>query len=556
MPIGVEDFKKLRDKNYYFVDKTYFIQQFLDNHGDVTLITRPRRFGKTLTLSMMDWFFSIQKQKESKGLFDALAISRAGEEYMGQQGQHPVIFFSLKDIKNIAWKSWAEMLDYIRVSFSFSFAEYQDVIENCTLAGEKRLLVRVLSQEASVNELSLSLVSLMRAMQSYYGKKVILLLDEYDVPIQQAWEGGYYEPCIGFMRQFLSPALKTNDSLDFAILTGVLRVAKESIFSGLNNFKLCSILDGRYSDVFGFTAEETENLLAKLHLSDKMLEVQSWYDGYRIGGQEMYNPWSVLNYIDNDCMPRPYWVRTSENGILKSLLENPNPLQITALQDLVEKKTIEVTLNESIVYPDIQADASALFTLLLTTGYLTVVKVMPELDDRYLLRIPNLEIRKLYHTEILDYIVQGAHKNVFDNLFIFLLKGDAERFSWQLKDILQKFVSTWDTANKESFYHGFMLGMSVLFLNQDYVVESNRESGYGRFDLAIFPKDATKSGVIMEFKAAVREDELENKAQDALQQIADKKYDTEFTKRGIRKVWKYGIAFYGKQVCVMRGAVQ
>lgn len=547
MPIGIEDFKQLRDGHYYFVDKTDFIRQLIDNHSAVTLITRPRRFGKTLTLSMLDYFFSKQKATQSRNLFQDLIIAQT-PAYMSQRGQYPVLFFSLKEFTALNWhdmsNEWREFLQDLFLQHTYLrdakrvqpelIAKYQAIID----------------QKANSAAMSKAIALLMNMMQQYYGRRVILLIDEYDAPIQLAWEYGYYEQCIAFMKRLLSTALKTNPNLDFAVLTGVLRVAKESIFSGLNNFKTCSVLDDKYSNIFGFTADETQLMFQQLHLENKLAEAQSWYDGYHIGQQEIYNPWSILNYVDSHCQPRAYWVHTSANNILRFLLQGANALQISMIQNLLQGEAINVTLNDSIIYPEIGQDKSALFTMLLTTGYLTVKRTISAEDDRYALSIPNKEIRKLYSTEILSNMSAENSRDSFDTLFEFLLNGNAEYFSMQLQQILLRFISIYDATNKESFYHGFMLGMTALFLGRDYIIESNRESGYGRFDLAIFPKNTKKAGVIMEFKVATSEKELATKAKEALQQIENRQYITEFEKRNIKTVWKYGIAFCGKKICV------
>ena len=555
MPIGIDDFQKIRDEHYYFVDKTDFIRRLIDEHSAVILITRPRRFGKTLTMSMLEWFFSIEKEAQSRHLFDGLAVEQAGAEYMAQRGQYPVIFLTLKDIQNPAWTSWERMLSFVRLYFSQVFAKYRYLCQSESIDVNWKLLFQhVVDGVATEDELALSLRNLMTMMQQYYGKKVILLIDEYDAPIQQAWESGYYTECIGFMRQFLSSALKTNDTLDFAVLTGVTRISKESIFSGLNNLDVCSVLNNRYADVFGFTEAEIQKLLGAVDHREKLPELKQWYDGYHIGQREIYNPWSVINYVANDCQARPYWVRTSGNSILQHLLSHVDELRIQMMQKLLHGKNIRVTLDDSLVYSEIDKDPGALFNLLLTTGYLTVDKVLSFSEDRYALRIPNEEIRKLYSTEILNSLGENVTKNTFDDLFDYLLDGEAENFALQLQQILKAVVSVYDAANKESFYHGFMLGMTALFLGKDYTVESNRESGYGRFDLAIFPKEAGRAGVIMEFKVAANEGEMEEKAKEALQQIEDREYITEFQKRGIKEVWKYGIAFCGKKIAVRRSS--
>ena len=547
MPIGVDDFKELRE-NYYFIDKTDFIRQLIDDHSKVTLITRPRRFGKTVTMSMLEYFFSIDKKEESKDLFHGLAVEKAGLSYMKHRGIYPVIFISLKDGQS---PSWEQMLNFFRLFLRRLYLQYAYLMKADRLdACMKEDYDRIVNRQADQTEMAFALTRLMEMMQAYYGQPVILLLDEYDAPIQYAWDHGYYDQCIGFMRQFLSSALKTNRALDFAVLTGVLRVAKESIFSGLNNLSVCSVLTRKYSNILGFTPAETAAMAEDLGVEKKLPELRQWYDGYRFGTDDMYNPWSVINYMDNECTLMPYWVHTSGNYILKQLLSHADCLRIKELQGLLDGKTVTVSLNETVMYDQIEKDASALYTLLLTTGYLTIESASPTTYNRYSLRIPNEEIKQVYSQEILNTIAVGADRNTFDTLFDALFSGQERDFEDRLQQILLRFASTYDTANKESFYHGFMLGISALFLDKQYIVESNRESGYGRFDIAIFPKDTQKAGVILEFKAADRTESLEKQADEALQQIQDKQYEVEFAKRGIASVWKYGIAFCGKQVCV------
>lgn len=552
MPIGIDDFKEIIDGGYYFVDKTDFIRQIIEQHSKVTLITRPRRFGKTLMMSMLSYFFSNAALGKNNYLFKGLAIEKAGQTYMSHCGQYPVLFLSLKEIQNPSWQSWPRMLQFISLFMSRLYAKYQYLRQDPAMnISQIQIFDHIVSQQASEDELAVSLSNLMDMLRLYYQKRVILLIDEYDVPIQQAWESQYYTGCIGFMRQFLSGAMKTNDSLEFAVLTGVLRISKESIFSGLNNLDVCTVLKERYRQAMGFTAQEVEKMAVDLHQENNLPEIKHWYDGYRFGGQEIYNPWSVINFFYNGKLD-DYWVNTSGNTILYALLEQTTVQQSQTLQNLLEDKTIFATLAEQVVYGDIKKDSNALYTLLLATGYLTVDSVISELRKRYALRIPNREIKDIYSREILNHLTAGLRENSFDDLFDYLLLGNAEAFEHQLQTILRQVVSTYDAANKESFYHGFMLGMTALFLNSTYSVESNRESGYGRFDLALFPKDTTKAGVIMEFKAADSPKELPLKAKEALEQIRERQYVTEFEKRNISKVWLYGIAFSGKQVLVKK----
>ncbi len=547
MPIGVDDFKEIREK-YYFVDKTDFIRQLIDEHSKVTLITRPRRFGKTLIMSMLDYFFSMARKEESYHLFQGLAIDQAGTKYMNHRGAFPVIFITLKGVQN---DTWISMYKSFRLFIQREFQKHDYVLQGKVLKpSEKEFYQRIINLEADEEEYQVSLLNLSAYLYRYAGVKPIILIDEYDAPIQCAYEHGFYDKAVLYFKSWFNNTLKSNESMNFAVLTGVLRIVKESIFSGLNNLDVCSVLRDKYSNIFGFTAEEVAKLTEDLGKPEVLPELKQWYDGYRFGSSEIYNPLSVISYMDNQCLPRPYWMNTSNNSILWELLSHADYLRIKALRGLLYDIPVSASLNEGVIYTQIGRDQSALYTMLLTTGYLTVSENSTTSYDRYLLRIPNEEIKRVYSMEILNTIVSGMDRDTFDGLFDLLFTGQSEDFAYQLQQILLRFASTYDTANKESFYHGFMLGMAALFLGRNYTVESNRESGYGRFDIAIFPKDTSKAGVLMEFKAAGSEARLEDKAEEALQQIEEKQYGTEFEKRGISKVWKYGIAFCGKQVYV------
>lgn len=546
MPIGVDDFKKVRE-NYYFVDKTDFIRQLIDSHSDVTLITRPRRFGKTLTLSMLEYFFSIDRVKESDNLFHGLAIEKAGTEYMKYQGKSPVIFISLKDIKNASWES---MLDQWGLFIRNVYLRYKYLCTSDTIDDDmKEDFYRITKRKANENELADSLAKLMEIMQAYYDKPVILLIDEYDAPIQQAWERGFYDECIGFMRRFLGRALKTNASLDFAVLTGVLRIAKESIFSGLNNLDVCSVMTDQYSDVFGFTADEVSDIASVLQRRHMLPDIQAWYDGYHFGKADIYNPWSVINFFDKQTLA-DYWVNTSGNAILRQLMKQTDAEQKESLLSLLQGDSVTAVIREGVIYDDIGENPDALYTMLLTTGYLTAIHKQSTFGGQLCrLVIPNREVKDAYRAEVLERMRGRLAASSLLLMMEDLVAGHVVPFSKTLERYIAYLVSSYDAANKESFYHGFLLGMTALFV-PEYVVESNRESGYGRFDIAIFPKDTSKAGVLMEFKAADSEAQLEDKADEALRQIEEKQYGTEFEKRGISKVWKYGIAFCGKQVHV------
>lgn len=545
MPVGVSDFKDVRD-HYYLVDKTACIAKLIDNQKKVILFTRPRRFGKTLTMSMIDYFFSIEKKEVSKSLFEGLAITRKGEAYMSQQGAYPVIFMTLKGLQH---SSWTEMYGTFMFTIQKEYLKHDSIWQSPIFRDEEKAYIqRIMNGTAKPFEYQLSILQLTEFLERYFQQKPILLIDEYDTPIQSAHTYGFYDEAMSFFRSWFNTTLKDNSHLQLAVLTGVLRIAKESIFSGLNNLDVDTILDDAYSDVFGFTEAEVYQIATDLGRVEKMEEIKFWYDGYRFGQTEVYNPWSVIQYFQKQCQPKPYWVHTSENTILKELLPHADTMRMMELQSLLHELTVAATLNDTIIYDDLWRDDGALYTMLLTTGYLTVQEKSPVLYNRYALRIPNEEIRQVYAMEILNTIANGVNRNDFDGLFDALLSGNAQMFELRLQKVLQYFSSSYDVAQKESFYHGFMLGMTALFLGTSYRVASNQESGYGRFDVAIFPNDVRKTGVIMEFKIAPSVDALELKAKEAMQQIEEKAYGTEFEKAGIQHVWKYGIAFCRKHV--------
>ena len=548
MPLGVDDFKEARTA-YYLVDKTEMIAQLLDDHAKVTLFTRPRRFGKTLAMSMLEYFFSIEKKEETAHLFDGMAIDRAGARYMAERGRYPVIFLTLKGVQDMSWEGmYQSFLLFIRMEYQ----KHRKLLESVSWPAEDQEYIdRIIEGSASPQEYGISLLRLCGFLYRACGVPPIILLDEYDAPIQCAYDHGFYDKAISYFRTFYNNTLKSNPYLSFAVLTGVLRIAKESIFSGLNNLSVCSVLSHAYQDAFGFTEEDVNKLARDLALSaEQKKTMKEWYDGYSFGGVDIYNPWSVINYAAHGCRPMPYWVNTSGNSILKSLLPKQDETRAKTLEDLLQGGTVKTTVRESTIYETIGGNRSALYSMLLTTGYLTAASGPLSTYDRYALRIPNQEIREVYRSEILDHLADKVDQDRFYTLFEALLSGDAEEFEDELSYILLHVVSAFDAGGKENFYHGFMLGMTALFLGRDYTVESNRESGYGRFDLAIFPKEAGKAGVLMEFKAAENEEDLPAKAEEALRQIHEKEYDAAFTSRGVTKVWKYGIAFAGKRMAM------
>lgn len=552
LPIGVDDFKKLV-REYYFVDKTRFIQTLIDGHSQATLFTRPRRFGKTLTLSMLYYFFTLEHAEENRKLFDGCFISQAGDAYMSQQGTRPVIFLSLKDVKALNYPS---MISLLAGKIRSLYAKFRYLSEDSFLYPEEAVQFRrALSRELSAEELQESLSLLMEYLDRFHHRPVLLLIDEYDAPMQYAWDNGYYEDAITFLRNFLSAALKTNPHLDFAVLTGVLRIAKESIFSSLNNLDISSVASGSHADVFGFSKKEIHQMAADFGCPEKLPEIRQWYDGYNFSGTEVYNPWSVISYFDNNCCPGLYWVNTSNNSILAELLKSANPRQKQELRSMLQMGTVRASIDEGIIYEELHKNKNALYTLLLTTGYLTMTKPLVLRGSLPMaeLRIPNREIRSVYASEILNQIDRMGGASCLPELLDDLLGGHADAFAAGLNDYLETIASYYDTANREQFYHGFLLGLLAL-LAPDYAVRSNRESGYGRFDIAVFPSHDQPTGVIMEFKVADAENELSSKAREALAQIDRMDYLAEFRAQGAKEVWKYGIAFCGKKTQIAAAA--
>ncbi|MDD6128551.1 MAG: AAA family ATPase [Veillonellaceae bacterium] len=546
MPIGVDDFKKVRE-NYYFVDKSRFLSAFFPGHAEVTLFTRPRRFGKTLTLSMLRYFFDLEGADEHRQLFDGLAVSHDAA-MMAEMGQRPVLFFTLR-----GWKArdWEEMKGTIAIGLQKVAKQYKFLLESDRVDSHDRSILKSIYEgHASLLQLRTAPELLLGMLEAHYDKKAVLLLDEYDTPIQTAWEYGYYNEAIDFFRVFLTTALKTNLSLDFAVMTGVLRISKESIFSDLNNLFVDSILRPKYPTVFGFTSEEVEKMANDLGHVDKLPEIKAWYDGYRIDGHEIYNPWSVLNYFDAGCQPQTYWGNTSGNAILAELMKSADQEHFESLDTLLRGGTVTSYLRDGVIYSDIGDDPDALCTMLCTTGYLTTERMETFAGEtEYSLRLPNLEMRRLFGIEIVKRYQHGFGKSALVRLLRAFLNGDAAKVEEGLGRYLVKLASYYDTAkDKESFYHGFVLGMTAILV-EDFIVRSNRESGYGRYDLVAVPKRKDKAGFLLEFKTAETEDALDAKAEEALVQIETRDYLAGLDVEG-RTMHRYGIAFCGKKVRV------
>ena len=552
MPVGIEDFKKLIQREYYFVDKTRFIRDLLDLQTEISLITRPRRFGKTLTLSMLQYFFTLEDAEENRKLFAGLDIEQAGEKYMREQGTRPVVFLTIKEVQAGKFSGMIAKLSEVLRQL---YGQLEYLKDSESLSKQDRdYFMAVLNKAGTEETLQFALANLMGMLEKHHGKKPILLLDEYDAPILSAWENGYYKEGIDVMRGFLGSALKTNPSLYFAVLTGVTRVSKESIFSGLNNLDVCGVLSDTYADAFGFTQEEAARLMEECGVGDKLPELKKWYDGYRFGQVEIYNPWSVINFVKNGCKFRPYWLNTSGNSILRVLLEHVDGRRQEELEGLLKGCPVKAPILENIIYADVHSNRNALYMMLLTTGYLKAVDTWQDARDVEWasLQIPNKEIRRAFQDEILGNMVPRQGEILCQDMMEAMLAGKALDFARYLSELLRDFVSYHDATQPESFYHGLLLGLSV-FLEGRYRVESNRESGYGRFDIAFFPLKDGAPGVILELKSAKSEEAMEEKAKEALRQIGEKAYIAELSRQGVEEVWKYGIAFCGKKVWMEQG---
>jgi len=546
LPIGEDDFEQVR-KEYYFVDKSRLIRQFLDRHAAVTLFTRPRRFGKTLMLSMMRYFFDIEKAEEHRKLFDGLAIADDAEA-MKEQGTRPVVFLTLRELK---LSSWEKMESGLRGLFSELFRQYRFLLKDADMdLTDREDFEQIREGRANLVKEMGAISFLLRLLEQHYHCKPVLLLDEYDVPIQQGWHYHFYDEAIEFIRVMLTKALKTNPSLDFAVLTGVLRISKESIFSDLNNLKVDSVLNTGYPEAFGFTSQDVEGIAEDFDRQDKLPEIRKWYDGYRFGERkiEIYNPWSVLNYFDADCEPDAYWVNTSGNSILQEMMEHNDDETWERLQGVMQGVPIRANLREGFIYSEIHQNKNALYMMLLNTGYLTCRQVRRiGAVKRAELVLPNLELLTLYQIEVLERFHADRLSTDLIDLMQAFLDGDLATAQSGLSEYLKVLASSFDTGEKESFYHGFVLGMTAVLV-PDYEVQSNKEAGYGRFDVAAFPKDVQNTGLIFEFKTAETEDALDAKADEALAQIAERDYEASFRVRGIEKVQRYGAAFCGKKV--------
>ena len=543
VPVGIEDFERIINEDYYYVDKTQLIEELLINRAPVTLFTRPRRFGKTLNMSMIKYFFDVKNKEKNKKLFENLKIYNS--EYMSEQGKYPVIFISLKDLKG---DTWEECLKRLKLFIFDLYAEFEYIREKMN-EWDKRKFEKVLYEKEDADYI-MSLKFLSDSLYKYYGEKVIILIDEYDAPIINAFDKGYYNEAVNFFQTFYSSALKTNNSLKYGILTGITRIIKEGIFSGLNNLYVNTILSRDYSEYFGLLESEVVEMLDYFDMKYKIEEVREWYNGYIFGESEVYNPWSIVNYIREKEI-KAYWANVSGNTLLENMLNHARESVYEDLKRFTDGESIEKYISDGTTIKSLLSNDDEIWQLLLYSGYLTKDEKQEKESDSnvYNLKIPNKEIRKYFGNMFLNRFFGTEVKT---NILIKALEGgDIKKFEETLGEIMINMLSHFDLDKEmEKIYQVFMIGL-VGFLMGKYEIISNDESGYGRYDLAMIPIKSNEKAYLMEFKISKTKKGMEESAEKALKQIDEKKYDTKLKARGIKNILKIGIAFYGKEVKVV-----
>lgn len=544
VPVGIEDFERIINEDYYYVDKTLLIEELLINRAPVTLFTRPRRFGKTLNMSMIKYFFDVKNKEENKKLFENLKISNS--EYMSEQGKYPVIFISLKDLKE---DTWEECIESIKDIMHKIFNEYSFLREKLNVV-EKRQFDKIWEITGNERNFKTSLLDLSNYLNKYYGEKAIILIDEYDAPIINAFDKGYYNEAINFFQTFYSSALKTNNSLKYGILTGITRIIKEGIFSGLNNLYVNTILSRDYSEYFGLLESEVVEMLDYFDMKYKIEEVREWYNGYIFGENEVYNPWSIVNYVREKEI-KAYWANVSGNTLLENMLNHTGESVYDDLKRFTDGESIEKYISDGTTIKSLLSNDDEIWQLLLYSGYLTKDEKQEKESDSnvYNLKIPNKEIRKYFGNMFLNRFFGTEVKT---NILIKALEGgDIKKFEETLGEIMINMLSHFDLDKEmEKIYQVFMIGL-VGFLMGKYEIISNDESGYGRYDLAMIPIKSNEKAYLMEFKISKTKKGMEESAEKALKQIDEKKYDTKLKARGVKNILKIGIAFYGKEVKVV-----
>jgi len=548
VPVGIEDFERIINEDYYYVDKTMLIEELLINRAPVTLFTRPRRFGKTLNMSMIRYFFDVKNKEENRKLFENLKIYNS--EYMSEQGKYPVIFISLKDLKGDTWEKCFENLKKTMYKI---FNKYEFVRERLNIV-EKRQFDKIWEMRDNEQSFKTSLLDLSNYLNKYYGEKVIILIDEYDAPIINAFDKGYHNEAMNFFQTFYSSALKTNNSLKYGVLTGITRVIKEGMFSGLNNLYVNTILSKDYSEYFGLLENEVIEMLEYFDMKYKIEEVREWYNGYIFGESKVYNPWSIVNYVRKKEI-KAYWANVSGNTLLENMLDHAGESVYDDLKRFTDGESIEKYISDGTTIKSLLNNDDEIWQVLLYSGYLTKDEKQKEIDvtseytDVYNLRIPNKEIRKYFGNMFLNRFFGTEVKT---NILIKALEnGDIRKFEKTLGEIMINMLSHFDLDKEmEKIYQVFMIGL-VGFLMGKYEIISNDESGYGRYDLAMIPIKSNEKAYLMEFKISKTKKGMEERAQKALKQIDEKKYDTRLKARGIKNILKIGVAFYGKEVKVV-----
>lgn len=554
LPIGESDFKKLVD-SYYYVDKTLMIKEFIDSKPKVSLFTRPRRFGKTLAMGMLQTFFEISDTDNSKYFKDKI-IWNCGEKYRKEFGKYPVIFVTFKDIK---FPTWEQTYTAIREIIAREFLRHDVILasDKCN-EYEKDYFRKVVDGSISEVSMSRALSELSHMLQKHYNQSAVIIIDEYDTPIQQGYTGGYYEQIIGFMRNLLSGAFKDNSNLAYGFLTGILRVAKESIFSGLNNLTVHSIMDEKYSEYFGFTAEEVREMAEYYEVADKYDDICEWYDGYRFGNEDIFNPWSVINYFYHNCTAKAYWQSTGDNSIIRQIVAEADSETADNLRKLLQGEIVSSYVDTSVIYPEIKSNPTTIYNFLLAAGYLKTVKKddIPDGSSICDVAIPNKEIFYVYEREILSALSDVISQSTAIAIQQAIMKQNVPSLQENLEKLLLNSISAFDYAH-ENFYHGLVIGLCAV-MNNRYFVSSNIESGHGRYDIQLRPLNKRLPGIIIELKvlkdgiAEERIDsQLEATANDALGQIEEKKYVTAMKQEGFTHFFKIGAAFYKKHVKVL-----
>ena len=557
LPIGVDNFEKLIKEGYSYIDKTMFIKDLLDFKGEVNLFTRPRRFGKTLNLSMLRYFFEDtgdgERNARNKELFQGLKIMEAGEEYTDQMGRYPVMNLTLKSAKQEDYETAYYMM---QSEIASEFDRHRDIIEkgkDKLTSREYELYLEIADEKAAEKQVRGALKLFSKCMQKITGRNTVILIDEYDVPLENAYFRGFYEKMVDFIRSLFESALKTNECLQFAVITGCLRISKESIFTGLNHLNIVSILDKKYSEHFGFTEAEVMQMMVYYGVESRFPTMKEWYDGYTFGTTEVYNPWSVIKFLDDlysdsNAFPRPYWINTSSNDIIKDMIAGADREMQMQIESLLSGETLDVQVHEEVTYGDMRDRGENLWNFLYFTGYLTKQSEYFKESSVFLrVRIPNTEVKTIYHNTILGWFRQRIAKQDFRDFYRAMEEGNAEKMQEVLNGQLFSTISFYDSA--ENFYHGFLAG--ILSQSENYLVKSNRESGSGRNDIMVKSPSLRGRSFILELKVSKDIDELEADAEKALQQIYDKKYMEELRTEGYKKIDCYGISFYRKD-CEVR----